>query len=88
MVSEKIVIRTEKGLHLRPAGKICDLALSFKSHSRMKIGDSVYNLKSMLSVLSAQVTSGVEIEITCEGADEKEALKALCDLMTGDLDAS
>lgn len=86
MVSKTIVLSNEKGLHLRPAGKVCDLALTFKAHSQMQIGDQIYNLKSMLSVLSAQVSSGTEMKITCEGVDEKEALDAIVRLMSGDLE--
>ena len=37
----------------------------------------VANAKSVLSVLGACVKSGDEIEITCEGADEEEALAAV-----------
>ncbi|MFR4895481.1 MAG: HPr family phosphocarrier protein [Blautia hansenii] len=34
------------------------------------------NLKSLLSIVAAGVRQGQEIEITCEGKDEKEALRA------------
>ena len=39
--------------------------------------DSTANAKSVLSVLGACVKCGDEIELTCEGEDEEEALKAL-----------
>lgn len=86
MVSRKVVLKSEKGLHLRPAGRVCDLALTFSAKSEMHIGSGTYNLKSMLSVLSAQVTPGTEMEVVCEGPDEHEALDAICTLLTGDLE--
>lgn len=86
MVSREIVLQSEKGLHLRPAGKVCDLALNFKAHVQMKIGDRSYNLKSMLSVLSAQAAPGTRMEILCEGPDEDQALEEICRLLTGDLE--
>lgn len=86
MVSRTVTLSNEKGLHLRPAGKVCDTALNFRSRSEMRIGNGHYNLKSMLSLLSAQVTSGTEMEIVCDGPDEKEALDAICALLCGDLE--
>ena len=65
MESREIVLKNEKGLHLRP----------------MKVGTGVYNLKSMLSVLSAQVTDGTKMEIVCSGTDEREALTSICALL-------
>lgn len=86
MVSREIVLSSEKGIHLRPAGKVCDLALNFKAHITMKIGDRSYNLKSMLSVLSAQVSPGTKMVILCDGPDEDQALEEICGLMSGDLE--
>ena len=87
MVSRKVVLTNEKGLHLRPAGRVCDLALTFSAKSEMHLGNGIYNLKSMLSVLSAQVTPGTEMEIVCDGPDEDEALDAICTLLNGDLES-
>lgn len=81
MESREIVLKNEKGLHLRPAGKVCDLALRFQSRTEMKIGTGIYNLKSMLSVLSAQVADGTKMEIVCSGPDEREAIAAICTLL-------
>ena len=39
------------------------------------------NAKSVLSVLGACVKSGDEIEIVCEGADEKQALEVMMQLV-------
>lgn len=87
MISRKITLVNEKGLHLRPAGRVCELALTYKAKATMKTGAGEYNLKSMLSVLAAQVIPGTELEIICEGPDEKDALESLCSLLTSDLDA-
>lgn len=86
MVSREIVLGNAKGLHLRPAGKVCDLALNYKSRTQMVIGNRTYNLKSVLSVLSAQVVDQKEVTIVCEGPDEKEALEAVCGALESDLD--
>ena len=78
MVSEKVTIKNPSGLHLRPAGILCNKAIMFQSLITFKTGvNSVANAKSVLSVLGACVKCGDEIEFVCEGDDEVEALAAM-----------
>ena len=81
MGSKKVVIVNPSGLHLRPAGILCNKAMSYKSlitfeyKERERTGTA--NAKSVLSVLGACVKTGDEIELCCDGEDENEALEAL-----------
>lgn len=75
MISQKIVITNPTGLHLRPAGYLCNQAIKFKSLITFTFGDTTANAKSVLSVLGACVKCGDEIELVCEGEDEEEALR-------------
>ena len=77
MVRQKVVIKNPTGLHLRPAGILCKEAMQFKSLITFTFRESTANAKSVLSVLGACVKSGDEIEFTCNGPDEKDALEAL-----------
>ena len=77
MVSEKVRVNNPSGLHLRPAGILCKEAMKYKSFITFQYGQGSANAKSVLSVLGACVKCGDEIELTCEGEDEEEALKAL-----------
>lgn len=77
MVSERVVVAEPSGLHLRPAGKLCELSLKYQSKIQIKKGDNAANAKSVLGLLAARVQQGDEIEIICDGADEEEALAAL-----------
>lgn len=77
MVSQKVTIKNPTGLHLRPAGILCKEAMQFKSLITFTFRDNTANAKSVLSVLGACVKCGDEIEFTCEGEDEEEALKSL-----------
>ena len=77
MVSQKITITNPSGLHLRPAGNLCNEALKYKSLITFSFDGCTANAKSVLSVLGACVKCGDEIELVCEGADEQEAMKAL-----------
>ena len=59
--------------------------LTFKALITFSFKDSTANAKSVLSVLGACVKSGDEIEISCQGADEEDALRAMIKLVEGGL---
>ena len=77
MVSQKVTVKNPTGLHLRPAGILCKDAMQFKCSITFTFKETTANAKSVLSVLGACVKSGDEIELCCEGEDEKEALQTL-----------
>ncbi|MDD3279628.1 MAG: HPr family phosphocarrier protein [Lachnospiraceae bacterium] len=81
MVSKKVKIINPSGLHLRPAGLLCNKAMDYKSLITFNYMEKDHmgtaNAKSVLSVLGACVKTGDDIEIICEGEDEEEALSAL-----------
>lgn len=81
MVSKKVKVINPSGLHLRPAGILCNKAMNYKSLITFEYQDKdktgTANAKSVLSVLGACVKAGEEIELCCEGEDEAEALEAL-----------
>ena len=77
MISQKITITNPSGLHLRPAGNLCNEAMKYKSLITFSFDGGTANAKSVLSVLGACVNCGDEIELVCEGADEREAMEAL-----------
>ncbi len=85
MVRQKVVIKNPTGLHLRPAGNLCKEAIKYKSLITFTFRDSTANAKSVLSVLGACVKCGDEIELICDGPDEKEALTALTEAIEGGL---
>ena len=85
MVSQKVKVNNLIGLHLRPAGKLCNEAMKYKCLITFHYKDVTANAKSVLSVLGACVKSGDEIELICDGADEQEAMKALTDAISGGL---
>ena len=85
MVSQKISVNNPSGLHLRPAGILCNEAIKYSSAITFTFEGGTANAKSVLSVLGACVKCGDEIELVCEGADEQKALKALTDAISSGL---
>lgn len=85
MVNQKIIINNPSGLHLRPAGNLCNESMKYQSAITFEFEGGTANAKSVLSVLGACVKCGDEIELICDGADEQEAMKALTDAISGGL---
>lgn len=81
MRRQKIVIQNLTGLHLKPAGILCETAVQFESRISFRVRNTQANAKSILSVLGACVKSGDEIELECEGPDEDEAMEALIQII-------
>ena len=81
MVCQKVKIKNPAGLHLRPAGKLCDEAIKYKSKISFQRGTMITNVKSLLSVLAAGIKYNDEIEFVCEGIDEKEALEKMIQII-------
>lgn len=75
MVSQKVKITNPAGLHVHPAGCLCETAMEFTCKISFKTAKgNISNAKSLLSVLGAAVRCGDELEFICEGADEEAAL--------------
>lgn len=85
MVSQTVRVKNPSGLHLRPAGNLCNLALQFDSEITFDYPEGNANAKSVLSVLGACVKQGDEITLICRGEDEEEALRALVEAIEGGL---
>lgn len=75
MVSEKITIRNEQGLHMRPAGVFAKAMTKYPCDVKIAVGDKEVNGKSIMNIIGACIKCGTEIEIKCDGEQETEALK-------------
>lgn len=83
MVKEKIVVKNKSGLHLRPASELSQIASKMTSEIVITAGEKSINPKSVLLLMSAGITQGTEIEISCDGPDEEQDLKGLLDAIAG-----
>ena len=85
MVSEKTTVINKSGLHLTPAADLAKLAGKFKCSITINAGEKRVNPKSVLMLMGAEITQGTDIELVCDGEDEKEALEALLDAINSGL---
>lgn len=83
MVKRKVVVAAKSGLHARPANLLTKEAQHFHSAVEISVDGTLYNAKSLIGILAAGVDCGTEIEVVCEGTDEKEACEAVTKLIAG-----
>jgi phosphocarrier protein HPr len=77
MITKEYIITAAEGLHARPATNLVRLAKTFKSVTKLKKGDKVIKLNSMLNILSMGLKGGDAITILIEGEDEQDAGEAI-----------
>lgn len=77
MVSSIVKVCNRNGLHLKPAGYLCNLALQYKCKVTLCMGHKQVNAKSVLGVLSSCLKYGEEVTVQCDGSDEEQALQTI-----------
>ena len=84
MEQRTLTITNRLGLHARAAAKVVKLAGSYESDILLARTDSHHkrvDAKSIFNVLLLAASRGTMIEVITEGADEAEAMDALCKLI-------
>lgn len=78
MVSKLVTVQNRAGVHTRPAALISQKANEFSSDiSLIKDKTTKINAKSLIGLITMIATYGTELELTCEGTDENEAMEAI-----------
>lgn len=85
MVSQKLVVKNESGLHARPAGILAQAAMKCSSNVFILVGERKVQVKSILNLMAAGIKCGTEIELQCDGENEEQELKTLVDLIESGL---
>ncbi|MCI9122667.1 MAG: HPr family phosphocarrier protein [Eubacterium sp.] len=85
MISQKITIQNQSGLHARPAAILAQAAGKCDSDVRILYGNKNIQAKSILNIMSAAIKCGTEVEIQCDGATEEEDMKTIISLIESGL---
>lgn len=81
MYMKEAVVNNQVGLHARPATFFIQKANEYKSSIWVEKDERRVNAKSLLGVLSLGIVKGTAINLIADGADEKEAVDALVELI-------
>ena len=85
MVSQKITVTNEQGMHMRPASVFSQAMTPFASDVKIAFNGTEYDAKSVMMLMSACIKCGAEIEVICDGPDEGDALKKAIELIEAGL---
>ena len=84
MYTQEAIVNNQVGLHARPATFFIQKANEYKCSIWVEREERKVNAKSLLGVLSLGITKGTAINIIADGADEKEAVEGLVNLISND----
>jgi len=75
-----VEVRNRLGLHLRAASALAQTVARFASQVMIGRGKNLVNAKSMTSLMMLGAGQGSKLKVRAEGADAREALKAVQEL--------
>ncbi|WP_127489538.1 HPr family phosphocarrier protein [Paenibacillus ehimensis] len=83
MVKEGVTVKCQAGLHTRPAKLFALAAQRFRADITVEFEGRQAKGKSIISLLQLGAPRGSRLWVSAEGEDEREAVRALCELLRG-----
>mgnify|MGYP004684316827 FL=1 len=74
MVSKQLKVVNSTGFHMRPASAFATAMGKYSSDVKIEVNNTDVNGKSVMNLIAAGIKFGTEINVVCDGEDEKEAL--------------
>lgn len=81
MITKQLTVLNKLGIHARPAAQFVRIASKFKSGVNVEKDGENVDGKSIMGLMMLAVGWGAVINVSVEGEDETEAMKALEDLV-------
>lgn len=85
MISKKIVVRCESGLHNKQATYFVQKANEFDCSIWLESDNRKMNAKSLLGIMSLGIVTGAEVTLSADGQGGESALEALEILLQRDV---
>lgn len=79
------VITDPLGLHARPAGMLVKAAAAYKSAVTITAPTGKADAKRIMAVMRLAAKQGMELTVTCDGADEEAAAAGLLEFLKANL---
>jgi phosphocarrier protein HPr len=77
MITRRVCVANELGLHARPAACLAREAQKFSSRITLSSQEQEVDAKSILDILSLALGPGCNVELRAQGADAQGALEHL-----------
>ena len=85
METFQYTITDEIGIHARPAGELAKLAKEFQSKITLKTETKQADAEKLMAVMALGIHHGQTVTVEIDGADEKEAVRAVRDFFQAKL---
>ncbi len=77
----RVIMPNKRGLHARASAKIVEASARFQSEIEVIKDGTAVNGRSIMGLMMLAASMGSQVEITTEGPDAAEALKAILALV-------
>ena len=81
MIRKPITINLSTGLEARPVAQLVQVASQFNSEIYVEVGKKKVNAKSIMGMMSLQLSTGDSLVVAAEGNDEEKAVEKMKDLL-------
>lgn len=78
MYDRTVTIKNPSGIHARPAAKLVRLAEQYECDLEISYDTVECDPKSIFSLLSADLHTGLTVNVRGNGTDEKMAVDSIC----------
>lgn len=76
-ITEHITVVNELGMHTRPAAKVVQTVVTYKSEVYISHNGHRVNAKSIMGLLTLAAAQGTILTVTCKGDDARQAMDAI-----------
>ena len=83
MVSKKVTVVNAMGFHMRPAMSFANAMAKYPCDVTIGVNGMTTDGKSIMNIIAACMKCGMELEISCNGEREEEALKEAVTMIAG-----
>lgn len=74
MTTKEVTVKSQIGLHARPAAELVNIVKNYKSTVHIENGDKKANAGSIINLLTLGAKEGVVLTVMAEGEDEAAAV--------------
>ena len=83
MITKSIEIKLPRGLEARPVAELVQLASKYESTVHIEAQSKKVNAKSIMGMMTLNLTSGEAVTVIAEGSDEEAAVADLENFLQG-----
>ncbi|MCR5402902.1 MAG: HPr family phosphocarrier protein [Butyrivibrio sp.] len=83
MITKSVEIKLPRGLEARPVAELVQLASKYESTVHIEAQSKKVNAKSIMGMMTLNLTSGEEVTLIADGSDENEAVADMEKFLSG-----